>query len=140
MNPDPYSLILMAVAIWRESRGEVYAAKQGVAWVIQNRVNNPRWWGKTVNGVILMPFQFSSFNPGDPNAVKWPSPADPAWVDSLDVAEKVLTGILSDNTGGATSYYDNSITSPTWAIDGSNTATVSIGNLNFYKLSQGATT
>ncbi len=138
VNPDPYSLILLAICIWRESRGEVYEGKQGVAWTIQNRVLSPRWWGHSLNGVILMPWQFSSFNANDPNAVKWPIPTDPAWVDSLEIATKVLDGSLADNTGGATSYFDNSITSPTWATDGSNTATVSIGNLNFYKLTGGA--
>jgi N-acetylmuramoyl-L-alanine amidase len=136
MEYTSYDLVLLAICVWRESRGEVYEAKQGVAWSVVNRVNLPRWWGHSVNGVVLMPDQYSSFNRNDPNATKWPIPADPAWVDSLDVATKVLSGTLADNTGGATSYYDNSMTlnPPFWAKDGSNVKTVSIGNLNFWKL------
>lgn len=133
----PYDLILLAICIWRESRGEVYAAKQGVACTILNRVNLPRWWGNSINGVILKPEQYSSFNHNDPNVSKWPAPSDPAWADCVDVADKVLNGELADNTGGATSYFDNSLANnpPYWAKDGSNVKTLSIGNLNFWKLS-----
>lgn len=134
MITDPYSLILLAVCIWREARGETIEGKQAVAWTVNNRVLNPGWWGHTLSSVILMPWQFSSFNSGDPNAVKWPTPGDQSWIDSLTVATGVLGGTLPDNTGGATSYFDNSIAPPSWATDGSNTKTVSIGNLNFYKL------
>jgi spore germination cell wall hydrolase CwlJ-like protein len=133
VNPE-YSFIMLALAIWREARGEVYAAKQGVAWVIQNRVLNPGWWGHDLVGVILMPFQFSSFNSGDPNATKFPAEADPSWADSLDVANKVIADALPDNTSGATSYFDNSIAPPGWATDGSQVHTVDIGNLHFYKV------
>ena len=41
--------------------------------MIRNRAEDPKKrWPRTVSGVILEPRQFSSFNAGDPNAVKFP--------------------------------------------------------------------
>lgn len=138
MTPDPYSLVLLAVCVWREARGQSIAAKQAVAWVVNNRALNPGWWGgPSIPSVVLQPWQFSSFNSGDPNAIKWPMPSDQTWIDSLNVATGVLGGTLDDVTSGATSYYDDSIPPPSWATDGSNVETISIDGLNFYRLAQG---
>jgi spore germination cell wall hydrolase CwlJ-like protein len=135
---DAYPLVLLAIAVWREARGELDITKQAVAWTIRNRVMNPRWWGHTWEGVILMPFQFSSFNAGDPNATKWPNSADPAWVDAFEVAQKVYyaTPPFADPTHGAVSYFEDSLSTdpPKWAYDGSYTHTVDLGRLHFYKL------
>lgn len=132
-----YDLFLLALVIWREARGETPAAKQGVAWAVKNRALKPSWWGgSSYWSVILHPFQFSSFNHGDPNATKWPVPSDVSWSDSLEVAAGVISGNVLDNTSGATSYFDKSLDSkpPTWATDGSNIHTCDIGGLRFYRL------
>ena len=139
MNPqNMYGVILLAVCIWRESRGELHVTKTAVAWSIRNRVLKPGWWGHSFEGVILMPWQYSSFNHSDPNAVKWPNSADPAWVDSLDIAQKVFTNdpALPDPSHGATSYFDISLDTdpPKWSFDGSNVKTVDMGRLHFYRL------
>lgn len=139
MNPqDAYSFILFALCIWRESRGELITTKQAVAWSIKNRVLSPGWWGHSWTGVILMPWQYSSFNHNDPNATKWPVTTDPSWTDSLTVAEQVFNAdpLLPDPTHGATSYFDQSLDTdpPKWAIDGSMVKTVDFGRLHFYKL------
>lgn len=139
MNPqDMYALILLALCIWREARGELVTTKEAVAWSIRNRVDNPRWWGHSWSGIILMPWQYSSFNRSDPNATKWPTPNDPAWIESLTVAQQVFLAdaSLPDPTHGATSYFDNSLDTdpPKWATDGSMVKTVDFGRLHFYKL------
>lgn len=141
MTPrDSYAFILLALCVWREARGENYIAKTGVAWTIRNRVQKPAWWGHDWEGVILCPFQFSSFNHNDPNASKMPSWIDHAWQDALDIACKVFgeTASIPDPTDGATSYFDMSLDSkpPKWATDGSNVKTVDYGRLHFYKLNQ----
>ena len=139
MNLDEssaYGFTLLALCIWRESRGEPVIAQQGVGWVVKNRVLSPRWWGNSYASCVLKPFQFSSFNPGDPNAVKWPTPGDSVWMECLTVAAGIISNTLDDPTDGATSYFDQSLDNdpPSWATDGSNTHTVNLGALRFYRL------
>ncbi len=133
---DSYPLTLLALVIWREAQGENYATKLGVACSIRNRVQNPRWWGHDWIGVILMPWQYSSFNHGDPNSAKFPLLTDPVWSDCMDIAQKVYLGGIGDTTQDATSYFDNSLdyNPPKWATDGSQVHTLDIGALHFYKL------
>lgn len=130
-----YDVVLLALCIWREARGEPIDAKRGVAWVVRNRVEHPSWWGKDWNSVILKPWQFSSFNSTDANAVKWPSPLDTAWQASLEAAREVFAGDGADPTGGATHYHDDSLDAepPAWARDGSLTPTVRLGRLRFFR-------
>ena len=139
MNPqDAYGLVLLALCVWRESRGELYTTKVAVAWSIRNRVTHPSWWGHDWASCILMPWQYSSFNRSDPNAIKWPLNNDPAWSDCLDIAVKVFPDppTVDDPTRGATSYFDHSLDTnpPTWATDGSMSKTCDWGRLHFYKL------
>jgi spore germination cell wall hydrolase CwlJ-like protein len=139
MTPsDMYAFILLALCVWREARGELYITKTAVAWTVRNRVQKPGWWGSGWEGVILMPWQFSSFNANDPNAVKLPRSSDQTWSDSVDVAQKVFpeNPLIPDPTYGATSYFDDSMAPdpPKWSYDGSHVKTVSYGRLNFYRL------
>ena len=132
-----YEFILLALCIWREARGELLETKQCVAWSIRNRVQRPGWWGHGWAGVILQPWQYSSFNHNDPNASKLPIPTDPSWQDCLTVAEQVYPqeSPIPDNSHGADSYYDMSLDTnpPSWASDGSKVKTVDMGRLHFYK-------
>lgn len=134
-----YEFILLALCIWREARGENLLTKEAVAWSIRNRVQKPGWWGTGWAGIILQPYQYSSFNRTDPNATKLPIPADPSWQDSLEVAQMIYTTgadpSLPDPTRGATSYFDMSMdhNPPTWATDGSMVKTCDVGRLHFYR-------
>ena len=144
MQAAPYSelsaLDLMKLCVWREARGEGILGKRGVAHVIQNRANDPSWWGHDVHSVILKPWQFSSFNPADPNSSKWPAPGDSSFQDCENICEAMAAGKDEDVTGGATSYYDISIQPPKWAADGSNILTLAVGRLRFYKLAPATVT
>jgi len=130
---ESYEFVLLALCVWREARGEPVPAKLGVAWSIKNRVSRPTWWGKDWASVILKPFQYSSFNPNDPNAVKWPGALDTSWQACLDVAGQVFGDATPDPTAGSTHYFDKSLDGnpPTWAKE--MTHTVDIGALHFYK-------
>jgi N-acetylmuramoyl-L-alanine amidase len=128
------ALDLMKLCVWHEARGEGILGKRGVAHVIQNRANDPSWWGHDVRSVILKPWQFSSFNAADPNSDKWPADSDTSFQDCAEVCEAVAAGKDADVTGGATSYYDISIPPPAWAANGSNVLTLAVGRLRFYRL------
>lgn len=139
MNPDnAWCFSLLALCIWREARGEVYDAKQGVAWSIRNRVMEPCWWGSGWDGVILKPWQYSSFNSDDPNATKVPMLNSDMFADCLNAAVEAFQGNGIDPTSGATHYFDKSLDAkpPSWATDGSMVKTCDLGALHFFKVSQ----
>lgn len=77
---------LVALCLWREARGESMRGKRLVASVIRNRVDDKRW-PNTYSGVVLQPWQFSAFNAGDPNAVKFPWFGDAAWAECVSVTD-----------------------------------------------------
>lgn len=124
----------MALCIWREARGESAQGKTGVGCVLRNRAAiSPReGFAKDIVGNVVKPWAFSAFNANDPNASKWPSVNDPAWIESCDVADSVLAGCL-DVTAGAVFYYSPPLTTAPKAW-GNVVPAVKIGNLNFFKL------
>jgi hypothetical protein len=67
MQAAPYSelspLDLMKLCLWRKARGEGMLGKRGVAHVIQNRADDPSWWGHDVHSVILKPGNFRALMP-----------------------------------------------------------------------------
>lgn len=153
MQPDH---VVPLICMWRESRSAP-AAYEAVAWVILNRVADKRW-PTTMTEVCLQPWQFSSFNIGDPNNTKMPSPKNAADWASFQQAcvalDKVVTALTAPNgaspdpTKGAFFYHDHSILKSQTALDqmlvswlgkGKTYAdllkyrTVTIGPFDFYK-------
>lgn len=132
-----YALMLKALCGWREARGISLAAQRGVMWTVDNRVAAAQVhkglvnrWGGDVVSVILFPWQYSSFNAGDLNAVKFPKATDTVYPQIISAAQDMG----DDPTGGAHSYYDNSIAPPNWALSDEFIFTVTINTLHFYKL------
>ena len=125
---------LLGLVIWREARGEIDEAQLGVGCSIRNRVKKGGWWGNTYRTVILKPWQYSSFNEGDPNSTKFPDPNDAVWLQCLENASLIINGNCDDNTGGAQSYFDRSLDNnpPNWAA--TMTHTLDLGRLHFYKV------
>ncbi|MBF8305399.1 MAG: cell wall hydrolyses involved in spore germination, partial [Acidobacteria bacterium] len=84
--PDPQKpiseqdpVILLAMCLFGEARGESAAALRAVAQVVLNRTRHPHpvfgsrpgaAWEENLRRVILRPGQFSSFHPSDPNYSK----------------------------------------------------------------------
>jgi N-acetylmuramoyl-L-alanine amidase len=80
---EPFTdTFLLALAIYREARGEDLAAKIAVGCVIRNRVQHPSWYGRSWFEVITKPYQFSSFNLGEPNSIVFGGPKH-GWIPSL---------------------------------------------------------
>ncbi len=137
MNPQPYLELspakLLSLAIWREAQNQPFVGKCGVGHVIMNRATHGGWWGSSVVGVILCPWQISSFNRSDPNSTKWPNDLDPSWADSQKAAEQVFSG-ETDPTDGATYYHDISMGWPiAWGSQCDYTQTLAVGRLLFYR-------
>jgi spore germination cell wall hydrolase CwlJ-like protein len=132
---DP--LILLAMCVWGESRGNTLAEKIGVACVVRNRLHQ-HWMGAhNWADVILKPWQFDCFLPNDPNSKKLLTPLKyetaAVWNCCYSVAQGVYSGAVSDNTGGAVFYFDLPIKLPPseW---GNVQETVTYGTTKFFKL------
>lgn len=139
MQPQDYNALsdvsLMALCIWREARGESPDGQLGVGHVIQNRAKKGGWWGHDIHSVVLKPWQFSSFNAGDPNSTRWPDDESGSWTNCLSAATAVIVGKVADITNGATHYFDVSIPWPkAWGQESEYENTLNIGRLRFYKL------
>lgn len=93
---------------WREARGEGDEGVRGVIHVIGNRVN--AWYATQVEPwhyAIYLHGQFTSMSdPNDPNYSLFPADNDPVWIMCQRMAQAIVSGQDSDNTGGAL-YYAN---------------------------------
>jgi N-acetylmuramoyl-L-alanine amidase len=128
-----YELVLLALVLWREARGEGAQGMLGVACSIINRVKHPGWWGSDLAGVITKKWQYSSItDPQDPQLTRFPIGNDPSFLAALDVAEIAIGGQFRNPVGEADSYHDVSIEPPKWATD--LCFVTQIGRLKFYKV------
>jgi hypothetical protein len=121
-----------ALCLWREARGCTHESRLGVYWVLLNRVRDPRRrWPGNLTDVVLEPKQFSSFNVGDPNSVKFPNSTDVAFEACCEIAQS--PGV-SDPTIGATNYHSipEGKPLPAWADPAK--LTITIGPFKFYRL------
>ena len=132
-------LNLLTGLIWGEARGEAIQGKLAVAWVVRNRVLDKRW-PDTYEDVILQPWQFSCFNPGDANhhsvlrsllpSWGW---SDLDWRECRYAAMGVISSWVQDMTKGANHYHAVALDpAPKWADSGKVTGT--IGGHIFYRL------
>lgn len=120
----------MARTIYGEARGEGARGMQAVGNVIMNRVKAGSWYGASIKDVCLKPYQFSCWNANDPNREKILKATPAQLQQARTIAEKVISGELSDITGGATHYYADSIAAPYWTASMRQTTT--IGHHKFY--------
>ena len=125
-----YDEFMCALCAWREARGESDEAIRGVLWVIRNRVADKRW-PSTAAGVILQPYQFSSFLAGDPNVVRFPQPKNRAEWAAWERCVALTLAPGDDPTHGAVGYEScPDDAEPRWA----NTPVARIGAFEFYVL------
>jgi Cell Wall Hydrolase len=122
---------ILALCIWRESRGEGMLGRRGVGCVVRNRIAADSYFGHDYSAVILKPYQFSSFNANDPNSNLWPTDGTPDWMGCLAEANEVLGG-CDDVTNGALFYFSPPLTQAPKAW-GDVVPTASIGHLSFWK-------
>jgi N-acetylmuramoyl-L-alanine amidase len=133
-GPAWWDRAVMALTVWREARGESYAAKIGMAWVIRNRSEDAgKRWHRSIAEVCLQPLQFSCYNPTDPNAVKMPRLKDLSFVECLSAVVEVMKAEAVDPTRGANHYHALAPgKEPAWADESKLTAI--IGRTRFYRL------
>jgi len=114
---EQYPEVLAALCVWREARGEPYAAKLAVAKVLYNRAASGRW-PTDLDAVVLQPLQFSSFNKTDANAVKFPNRkvfADwRSFEESCQAVEEARNLASDEPLHTANHYFDSSISPPSW--------------------------
>jgi spore germination cell wall hydrolase CwlJ-like protein len=137
-------LVLMALVIFHEARGEPSKAREAVAHVVMNRVADQRMkHDDTVCRAILRPLQFSSFNESRQGGLslgegmRRPCMEWRAWHDAMNTAMNVIAGRYPDPTaeiGGANHFHDDSIDPPTWAGTVPDEQKMKIGRIWFYRL------
>ena len=107
---------LLAKTLQAEAGNQGLAGMLAAGSVIMNRTQTPGY-GSGLRGVILKPGQFSAWNSltgyaggeqGQDMLNMRPSSA------AYQAADKLLTGDYQDQTGGATHYYNPSISNPKW--------------------------
>ncbi len=138
-------LITMALTVWAEARGESVSGQTAVAWVIKNRWLNPRWWSRhpgdaitddTITAVCKEPYQFSCWNPNDPNRVKLTDIKTQQRADFkaiLTICRMVLEGEYSDPTNCADHYCTSKIVNHVKWTKGRKPCAV-IGRHSFYRI------
>ena len=126
IRPDPAlppreqdPVVLLALTVLGEARNQPYQGKCAVAQVVKNRMDLK---GKSVADTVLAPWQFSCWNPGDPNKVflleviakQAGNLREGDWEEALQAAEGALSDPREpDPTSGATHYTTVEI----WASD-----------------------
>lgn len=119
--------LVLARTIYGEARGEGSQGMAAVANVVMNRVARPGWWGSTVKGVCLKPWQFSCWNANDPNRAlilsKVPGAGDRVFDEAWRIAGLAIAGKLPDVTGGATHYHTRAVR-PAWSDPRKQTAAI----------------
>ena len=140
-TPTPwnyYEITLLAIMLYRESRGESDEAKIAVAHTVMNRVSSPGWWGNDLVSVIGKKWQYSSMtDPHDPQLIVWPKADDAAFETCLHIAGNVVLGVYNSPLKGIDSYYDDSLKGdlmPKWAKEHPERLVGKIGRLNFYNM------
>ena len=93
---------------WREGRGEGEECIRGMLHVIRKRALT---WYKAFtepyHQAIYAHGQFTSMSdPNDPNYTLFPADNDVVWIFCQRIAQEIVAGQDSDNTGGAL-YYAN---------------------------------
>ena len=145
-DTDPEQAIdILARTIWAEARGEGQHGMEAVAAVITNRLHVSQqsgghfWWGNDIASICQAPWQFSCWNPGDPNLPKLQKidKRDAEFASALRIARRAVNGLLDDptvdvNTGIGATHYHHRAMQPRWA-KGSRPIS-SIGNHVFYHL------
>jgi len=106
-DPSRYQrdLDTLARTLWGEARSERRAGMEAVAWVVMNRFARPCWWSRnrgdgieddTIEAVCRDPWQFSCWNPKDPNLPKLlgVDQQDRHFRLALEVAAQAMSGQL----------------------------------------------
>jgi len=153
MKPSDIDLLVGALTIDGEARGESQEGRLAVAYSILNRCKARKWWGKnggdpgehqdhSIGAVCLKPSQFSCWNFSDPNRKKLEAMyreglaknmANKGFRASLKALIDAVDGFEKDPALGATHYVTmrlHETVPPAWSIG---KEFIQIGNHRFFK-------
>lgn len=122
-----WDLAIASRTVWAEARNQGPAGMTAVAWAIVNRRIAGKWYSDaSLAGCCLHPWAFSSWNEGDPNGPQALRVAetDPLLVYCAGAIQAALTG-GEDPVGGATHYYAEGTTEPSW-VTGKSTSGIQV--------------
>ncbi len=115
---------VLARTIYGEARSESQQGMEAVAHVVLNRAKHAQskggkfWWGNDIVSVCQTPYQFSCWNPGDPNRPKLMAvdAKDIHFATCLRIARRAVYGDLgADITNGADHYHTTAV-APKWSL------------------------
>ena len=120
---------ILARTMYGEARGEGDAGMRAVACVVMNRCataqkfiagnarHHPLFGDGTPASACKMSWQFSCWNAADPNSriINDVDDSDSVFARACHIAADAVSGRLTDETGGATHYYDRRSPTPSWA-------------------------
>lgn len=106
-------LTLLTMCVYGEARSEPYEGKLAIAYVVINRAAEGGWYGDTIRDVLLKPYQFTCFDPRDPNYKKLFNPKKNLWNQCFKAAWNAYSSLNLDPTEGANHYCRTEL-SPPW--------------------------
>jgi|GEM_PF-2898712 len=109
-------LASLTACVVGEAAQQPLEGKQAVACVVRNRVNDPRRWPNTYEGVLCKRAHFSCFNQAlFRHEIFFTRRHHLYWRECYYAAWGVLDNYIGDITGGATHYWNPDIATPKWA-------------------------
>jgi spore germination cell wall hydrolase CwlJ-like protein len=140
IKAKPKDKEILARTIFGEASNQGEEGMTAVGNVILNRYrsNLPKYKTKDFEGiksVILKPYAFTVYNDKKDenyNRMMSATKENESYAKALDIAEKLLTGKIKDNTGGATHYFNPDEADPYWKDSPLMTPLKKIGNHSFY--------
>lgn len=136
--PTSNPVVVAAATAWMEDDKGGKDGMQAVLNVIVNRKNNPRWWGTTIYGVCMKPYQFSCWNAGSTGIPRFEAmlkKPDENWQIALNLAELATQGLLPDITKNSDSYYSKGYPYPaSWPAQDTVAFNGNIGGNFYYRL------
>ena len=124
----------VAQTAWGEARGEPIEGRYAVIWTIRNRQSlHRRWRSMPLVAICRAPWQYSVWNPKDPNLphIQNVSLEDAVFCECLQIAIEVLGGQSISPVGRATHYHTAAIACPNWAKG--HTSVCQIGGHLYYE-------
>jgi len=106
---------IMARTMYGEAEADNEQDALAIGCVIRNRAKYARFWPNSIAGVCLQPWQFSCWNPGDPNRQRILVASDIWFERCKQMAAQIIKDEVRDMTARSTHYYETGIKKPKWA-------------------------
>lgn len=104
---------IMSRTIYGEAKANSIADAEAIACVIMNRCDYKNW-PNTPAKVCKQPYQFSCWNPGDPNVERIMNAKGSWWQECQRIAARAANGEIEDKTKTSTHYHTPAV-KPFWS-------------------------